>query len=149
MSEEHGDQEELAQAVARPATTNSPPRRTVAAPRQVEAAETCEFSTPQFFESEWTQERLPCRLEHLGQNASHRVTYAETGPGSAFPVDGEPPFIVPDDSVFVLGDHRTGSRDSRAVGPIPLDAIEGTANFVWWSAGADGVRWSRLGKRLR
>ena len=37
-------------------------------------------------------------------------------------------FIVPDNCVFVLGDNRMGSTDSRAFGCIPLERIEGK---VW------------------
>lgn len=35
---------------------------------------------------------------------------------------------------FVMGDNRTlgGSEDSRTFGPVPVEAIAGRANFVWW-----------------
>lgn len=37
----------------------------------------------------------------------------------------EYPFTVPEGCVFVLGDHRTDTVDSRTVGPIPLESVEG------------------------
>ena len=35
------------------------------------------------------------------------------------------PYQVPEGCVYVLGDHRTDTTDSRDLGPIPLDSVEG------------------------
>lgn len=43
-----------------------------------------------------------------------------------------PPTLVPSDHVFILGDNRPNSRDSRAIGPVPLDTIKGHVKFVYW-----------------
>ena len=40
--------------------------------------------------------------------------------------------IVPDGYVYVLGDNREVSGDSRRFGCIPIDKIEGTAVFRFW-----------------
>lgn len=51
---------------------------------------------------------------------------------------------VPQGSVFVLGDHRGASADSRVFGFVQEDALFGRAVAVYYRRG-DGLQWSRLG----
>ena len=43
-----------------------------------------------------------------------------------------PPTTVPPLHVFIIGDNRPNSRDSRALGPVHVDQIEGRALFIYW-----------------
>lgn len=44
----------------------------------------------------------------------------------------EYPYTVPEGFVWVMGDNRTNSADSRAFGAIPLDSVTGRAVFRYW-----------------
>lgn len=50
--------------------------------------------------------------------------------------------------VFVLGDNRNKSNDSRMFGQVPLADVVGRARQIWFSKNEDGVQWGRLGLGL-
>lgn len=47
--------------------------------------------------------------------------------------DGFGPLAVPPGSLFMLGDNRDDSRDSRFWGPLPAHLVKGRAVLVYWS----------------
>jgi signal peptidase I len=75
----------------------------------------------------------------------------QAGRSRGLPGDNYGPRVVPDGSIFCLGDNRDNSLDSRFWGPVPLSYVKGRAVLIYWSyeAERDDWEWRGFGYRLR
>jgi signal peptidase I len=49
------------------------------------------------------------------------------------------PVKIPKGYIWVMGDNRTQSQDSRWFGPIPVSTVHGQAFFIYWPVSRFGV----------
>ena len=66
------------------------------------------------------------------------------------PLESWGPTVVPEGSLFVMGDNRDNSSDSRDWGFVPLVNVIGSPMFVYWSYDAPTSRWldENLGHKI-
>jgi len=94
----------------------------------------------------------PCRETESSENPTD-CEWIEEGVGALrwrtshsyySPHEDMGPMVVPPGHIFVLGDHRDRSNDSRnpRVGMIPVTRVKGRALAIYWS-NDEWIRWDR------
>ena len=109
--------------------------------------QTIEIRNKQIF-VDGVQQKRPEHAKYI----DHTMYPARTGPR-----DNYPPFVVPPGHVFVMGDNRDNSNDSRYWGTVSVESIKGKALFLYWSWNSETpvydlihrIRWNRLFARVR
>jgi signal peptidase I len=95
------------------------------------------------FGCEWLREKVGDHTFHISQQVeSPRTTRA--------------PLKLGPEEIYVLGDHRDRSNDSRSLGPIPLSRVKGRVLSIYWSnaggsagcASVEGLRTERMFKAV-
>jgi signal peptidase I len=69
----------------------------------------------------FTQGRVLIDGDLLDEPYTHGVPTA--GPNADIDADGDGTIVVPVGELFLLGDNRRGSLDSRALGPLPIERV--------------------------
>ena len=93
-----------------------------------------------------------------------KFTDSRIYPGSLSPRDNIAPFRVPEGNIFMMGDNRDDSNDSRFWGFLPEKNIKGKALFLYWSVDKEKpiigknasfrnvfhkIRWNRIFNKIK
>jgi signal peptidase I len=75
-----------------------------------------------------------------GTKLDEPYLYAEGGQAQpTLPTGGQKRWVVPQGELFVMGDHREKSADSRAFGTVPVSAVIGRAWLRYWPFATFGI----------
>jgi signal peptidase I len=138
-----------------------PVSKTPVAPTEIPVTPNTRCYAPEF-EAVGADGQAICRYPRFLETLPNGVSYDVLDFG-ARPQDDTPPIVVPEGHLFLMGDNRDNSMDSRfpampggGVGLVPQDNLVGRATVMMWSTdgSADWIkpwtwftaaRWDRIG----
>lgn len=92
----------------------------------------------------WSPYGCVASEERLG---THRYRTIESNEEASHLPDF-PPMRIEPGHIFVMGDNRDRSHDSRFWGQVPLNHVKGRALFIFWSYGQPGFTRARILKGI-
>jgi signal peptidase I len=102
----------------------------------------CKYEDYEEATGRWEERRCEEWQETLDGN-TYTTIYDKNGPTHSSRAQHVPP-----NSVFVMGDNRDNSHDSRFWGFVPFDLIKGKAMVIWWSSG-EPEGWIRIARMFK
>jgi signal peptidase I len=82
-----------------------------------------------------------------------RSSLQAKGSTDASPVSRYGPIMIPEGKLFVMGDNRNNSADSRYWGFVELETVKSKASFIYWSQNPEndtfkGINFGRIFKKI-
>jgi len=74
-----------------------------------------------------------------GTKLDEPYLYAEDGQPQPTTAQGQSRWVVPNGELFVMGDHREKSADSRSFGTVPVSSVIGRAWLRYWPLSTFGI----------
>ena len=74
-----------------------------------------------------------------GTKLDEPYLYAEDGQPQPTTAQGQNRWVVPQGELFVMGDHREKSADSRSFGTVPVSSVIGRAWLRYWPLSTFGI----------
>jgi signal peptidase I len=103
----------------------------------------CTYEDYEEQSARWEERRGECWSETLDDGTTYTTVFDKNGPAHS-----SRPQHVPPNSVFVMGDNRDNSHDSRFWGFVPFELIKGKAMVIWWSSG-EPEGWIRVARMFK
>ena len=107
--------------------------RSTATGRRSSSGSSASPATPS---SSWTAR---CSINGTLHRRAVPLRRTDGQPQPTEPTGGQSRWVIPDGEVFVMGDHREASADSRTFGSVPVSSVIGRAWLRYWPLDTFGI----------